>query len=87
MASNKRREGLDQPTGNTLTALDKLLASLKKDELEADEFTAQMIAQKSGRSLNSIRSILTRMKNSGELTSRKFVINGSVANVYKSVDK
>ena len=53
--------------------------------LEPDEFTVQMVVDKSGVSDDAVRGRLQRMRKRGELTSRKIILDGTPTNVYKRV--
>lgn len=94
MANNKTRQGLDKPAGDTLKsiddALDWLVQEAENQKLKPDEFTSEMAFQKlidSGQSvtLASIRNKLERMAKSGELKSRKVLVNQRCTNAYQRV--
>jgi hypothetical protein len=86
MAGNKKRIGLDQPHGDTLTGIDRLLAEMADDTLEPDEFTLAMICERLPHiSLDVIRHKLDRMVGLGVCTKRKLIVNSNKANVYRYV--
>jgi len=86
MAGNKKRIGLDQPNGDTLTGIDRVLAEMADDTLEPDEFTLAMICERSPDiSPDVIRHRLDRMVGLGVCTKRKLIVNSKKANVYRYV--
>ena len=86
MAGNKKRIGLDQPNGNTLTGIDRILAEMANDTLEPDEFTLAMICERSPDiSPDVIRHRLDRMVGLGVCTKRKLIVNSKKVNVYRYV--
>jgi len=87
MASNKRTRGLDQPTRNTLSALDAVLAempvrTIRPDEFTVDQYIEHRIAMGDNRSYHGHRSLLLRMCKDGKLKHRKIVVNGKECNAY-----
>lgn len=75
---------MDQPAGNTLRALDRVLADMVSPGLAADEFTAEMIISKMPElSESTLRSRLQRYVASGVMTKRSLRINGRIWNAYR----
>jgi response regulator of citrate/malate metabolism len=62
-----------------------IVERLSQQEMEPDEFTAEMVMEKTKASRSSVRHRLKRMRESGELTNRKILLNGTNVNVYKRV--
>lgn len=84
MASNQRRKGLDQPAGDTLKALDRVLADMATPVLAADEFTAEMIMSKMpSLSESTLRSRLHRLIAAGVMTKRSVRVHGRIWNAYR----
>jgi hypothetical protein len=69
-----------------VSGMDWVLEHITQPKLEPDEFTVQMIVDKSGATDDSIRGKLQRMRKRGELTSRKIVLDGTPTNAYKRVE-
>lgn len=86
MASNKKRIGLDQPAGNTLTGIDRLLVELIGHPIEEDEFTIAMVCERSP-DINAdvIRCRLDRLVNKGVCTKRIISKNGRQVKAYRYV--
>ena len=88
MASNQRRKGLDQSPGNTLNALDRVLADMAAPQLAADEFTTQMILDKMPELTQGIvEGRLRRFGQSGLVTKRRCRIGGKICNAYRYVSQ
>ena len=86
MASNTRRKGLDQPAGNTLTGIDRLLAELNNNTIDEGEFTIAMVQARSpGLTANTLRCRLDRLVESGVCAKRKIVSDRRETNVYRYV--
>ena len=68
-----------------VSGMDWIVNNFNQSEIEPDEFTARMIADKTKTSLTAVRCKLQRMFNNGEITSRKIVENGHYTNAYKRV--
>ena len=68
-----------------VSGMDWIVERLSQQEMEPDEFTAEMIMKKTKASRSSTRHRLKRMCDNGELTSRKLLMNGVFVNVYKRV--
>jgi hypothetical protein len=86
MASNKKRIGLDQPNGDTLTGIDRLLADLVGHAIEEDEFTIAMVGDRSpGINTQAIRCRLERLVNQGVCTKRRVTVNSRETNAYRYV--
>lgn len=84
MASNQGRKRLDQPAGNTLTALDRVLADLVVQHMTEDEFTAEMVYKKRpDMTLSTLNNRLGRQVEMGRMTKRCLLINGRKTNVYR----
>ena len=66
-----------------VSGMDWIVEQLSQQDLEPDEFTAEMVMEKTKSTNASIRCRLKRMCESGELTKRKITLNGSLVNVYK----
>jgi hypothetical protein len=69
-----------------VSGMDWVLEHIAQPTLQPDEFTVQMIADKSGATDDSVRNKLQRMRKRGELTSRKIVLDGTPTNAYKRVE-
>jgi hypothetical protein len=91
MAGNKKRIGLDQPHGDTLSAIDDSLAwlveSAQENCIKPGEFTTEMAIQKMQaagitETDAAIRCRFDRMIKAGELKRRKIRINGRLTNVF-----
>lgn len=87
MASNERARRLDQSTGNTLSALDAILAEMPVKTIRPDEFTLDQYAERraamgDNRSMNAHRSILQKLCKSGKIKQRKILVNGKECNAY-----
>jgi response regulator of citrate/malate metabolism len=68
-----------------VSGMDWIVERLSQQDIEPDEFTAEMIMKKTKASRSSTRHRLKRMCESGELTKRKILLNGTNVNVYKRV--
>jgi maltodextrin utilization protein YvdJ len=68
-----------------VSGMDWIVEQLSQQEMEPDEFTAEMVMEKTKTTNSSVRCRLARMCKSGELTKRKITLNGTLANVYKRV--
>jgi maltodextrin utilization protein YvdJ len=66
-----------------VSGMDWIVEQLSQQEIEPDEFTAEMISNETKATRSSVHHRLTRMRESGELTSRKISLNGTTINVYK----
>lgn len=87
MASNERARRLDKSTGDTLNALDAILAEMPVKTIRPDEFTLDQYAERraamgDNRSMNAHRSILQKLCKSGKIKQRKILINGKECNAY-----
>jgi hypothetical protein len=65
--------------------MDWIVERLSQQALDPDEFTVEMVMEKTKATSSAIRSNLQRMRNAGEVTTRKITLNGVVVNVYKRV--
>jgi predicted transcriptional regulator len=68
-----------------VSGMDWIVEQLSQQALEPDEFTVEMVMEKTKRTNSSVRCHLARMCESGELTKRKVTLNGTLVNVYKRV--
>ena len=86
MANNKGREKVDQPAGNTLTGIDRLLAEMVGETIHDDEFTIAMVAERSP-DINPdvIRHRLDRLVNKGVCTKRIITEKGRQTKAYRYV--
>jgi GTP-sensing pleiotropic transcriptional regulator CodY len=66
-----------------VSGMDWIVEQLSQQEIEPDEFTAEMISNKTKATRSSVHHRLKRMRESGELTSRKISLNGTTVSVYK----
>jgi GTP-sensing pleiotropic transcriptional regulator CodY len=69
-----------------VSGMDWIVERLSQQALEPDEFTVEMVMEKTKATSSAIRSNLQRMRNAGEVTSRKLLMNGVFVNVYKRVE-
>lgn len=75
---------MDQPAGDTLTGIDRLLAELASSTLDEGEFTIAMVQERSpGLSNNTLRCRLDRMIESGVCVKRKVILESRETNVYR----
>jgi predicted transcriptional regulator len=68
-----------------VSGMDWIVNQFSQDTIEHDEFTTEMIMEKTNSTRSIIRHRLKRMCESGELTKRKILLNGANVNVYKRV--
>jgi hypothetical protein len=68
-----------------VSGMDWIVERLSQQALDPDEFTVEMVMEKTKATSSAIRSNLQRMRNAGEVTTRKITLNGVVVNVYKRV--
>ena len=66
-----------------VSGMDWVVERFSQKKIEPDEFTAEMISKETKATRSSVHHRLTRMRDSGELTSRKISLNGTTVNVYK----
>jgi response regulator of citrate/malate metabolism len=66
-----------------VNGMDWIVERLSQQALDSDEFTIEMVMEKTTATRSSVRHRLKRMCESGELTSRKILLNGNMSNVYK----
>ena len=66
-----------------VSGMDWVVERLSQQDLEPDEFTAEMVMAKTKASRSSTRHRLKRMCENGELTNRKLLMNSVFVNVYK----
>lgn len=86
MAGSKRQQKLDQPAGDTLTGIDRLLAELASSTLEEGEFTIAMVVERSpNMNPDVIRHRLDRLVNKGICAKRKVIFGKRETNIYRYV--
>ena len=68
-----------------VSGMDWIVEQFSQDPIEPDEFTAEMIMKKTNSTRSTVRHRLKRMCESGELTYRKVLLNGTKVNAYKRV--
>ena len=86
MADSKRGKRLDQPNGDTLSGIDRLLADLVSHAIEEDEFTIAMVGDRSpGINTQAIRCRLERLVNQGVCTKRRVTVNSRETIAYRYV--
>ena len=84
MANNKRQQGLDQPAGDTLTGIDRLLCELASSTLQPGEFTIAMVMERSpGVSGATVRCRLDRLIETGVCAKRKIIFGQRETNIYR----
>ena len=88
MASSKRRQGLDQSAGDTLSSLDRILHEFAQvDVLRDDEFVANTILETSpGLTPAQVTNRLRRMVQAKQLSKRTIRLNGKQCVAYRYVD-
>ena len=69
-----------------VSGMDWIVEQFSQDELEPDEFTAQMVKEKTGQTDGAVRCRLMRMYDAGKLTKRKITLNGVNVNVYRRAE-
>jgi hypothetical protein len=87
MASRKGRKGLDQPDGQTLSALDRALAEfVSHQSLKPDEFTMQMVMERDpGVPRRTIANRFDDLVRKGVMAKRKLAVGGKIASAYRYV--
>ena len=88
MASDQRKRDLDKSTRTALSGLDAILAELADDHLKPGEFTAQQAYEQhkqagGNKTYQSVRQIILRKLDDGELLARKVTVNGTRVNAYR----
>lgn len=68
-----------------VSGMDWIVEQLSQQAIEPNEFTLEMLMEKTKGTRSSIRHRLKRMCESGELTKRKILLNRNFTNVYKRV--
>ncbi len=66
-----------------VNGMDWIVEKLTQVQMEPDEFTINMVAEKTGKTKASARHKLLRMAEAGELTSRKILQDGQWINIYR----
>lgn len=69
-----------------VSGMDWVIDQLSQKAIEPDEFTVEMIIEKTKGTRSSTRHRLQRMCESGQITSRKVLLNGQFANIYKQAE-
>ena len=88
MAGNQRRQGLGQPDGGNLSAIDRALRDIVRNtQVQPDEFTINMLVERqSAVKRETIKKKLAAMVRDGELSARSVIVDGLRMNVYKYID-
>ena len=68
-----------------VSGMDWIVEQLSQQAIEPNEFTLEMVMEKTKGTRSSTRHRLKRMCESGELTKRKILLNRNFTNVYKRV--
>jgi len=68
-----------------VNGMDWVVEQINQQTMESDEFTAEMVMEKTNTTRASTHNRLKRMCEREELTSRKIALNGTIVNVYKRV--
>ena len=66
-----------------VSGMDWIVEQFSQGKLEPDEFTAQMVKEKTGQTDSAVRCRLSRLYDAGKLTKRKVTLNGVIVNSYK----
>jgi len=69
-----------------VSGMDWIIEQFQQVEIRPDEFTVEMVVEKTGKPYHPIRNRMKRMHEKGELTCRKLLIKGRYVNVYKKVE-
>jgi hypothetical protein len=69
-----------------MSGMDWIIEQFQQVEMHPDEFTVEMVIEKTGKPYHSIRNKIKRMHEKKELTCRKMLIKGRHVNVYKQVE-
>jgi hypothetical protein len=69
-----------------VSGMDWIIEQLNRVEIRPDEFTVEMVVEKTGKPYHPIRNRMKRMHEKKELTCRKVLIKGRYVNVYKQVE-
>lgn len=70
-----------------VSGMDWVVEQINQQTMEPDEFTVEMVMEKTNTTRDSTRNRLKRMCEREELTSRKIALNGTIVNVYKQVER
>jgi len=70
-----------------MSGLDSFIAEIMSDVLRPDEFTARQVYEKQRdaggqKTLDSVRGLLQRMENQGNLKARRIILNGKITAAY-----
>jgi len=68
-----------------VSGMDWVVEQINQQTMEPDEFTVEMVMEKTNTTRDSTHNRLKRMCEREELTSRKIALNGTIVNVYKRV--
>ena len=69
-----------------VSGMDWIIEKFNQVEIRPDEFTVEMVVEKTGKPYHPIRNRIKRMHEKKELTCRKVLIKGRYVNVYKQVE-
>jgi hypothetical protein len=69
-----------------VTGMDWIVEKFTYEKMAPDEFTAEMVAAKSGVNIRTVRNSLNNMRIKGELDHRKLPINGKQQTVYRKAE-
>jgi hypothetical protein len=69
-----------------VSGMDWIIEKFNQVEIRPDEFTVEMVVEKTGKPYHPIRNRMKRMHEKKELTCRKVLIKGRYVNVYKQVE-
>lgn len=70
-----------------ISGMDWIVEQFSQDKLKPDEFTAQMVKERTGQTDSAVRCRLMRMYDMGELTKRKVILNGVIVNAYRRAEE
>ena len=70
-----------------VSGMDWVVEQFSQDKLEPDEFTAEMVKERTKATESAVRCRLARMCDAGELTKRKVTLNGVIVNAYKRAEE
>ena len=66
-----------------VSGMDWIIEQFSQGKLEPDEFTAQMVKEKTGQTDSAVRCRLSRLCDTGELTKRKILLGGQWINIFR----
>lgn len=70
-----------------ISGMDWIVEQFSQDELKPDEFTSQMVKEKTAQTDSAIRCRLSRLCDTGKLTKRKVILNGVIVNAYRRAEE